>query len=63
MNIDFRSTDYLNYVRIRICNAPTEEICELALELSLTLQRMVENYDLSQFNKIVSDARHEALVC
>jgi len=48
--------------RFVICNAPTVEICEIALELSLPLQKLVENYDLSQLNKILSDARHEALV-
>jgi len=42
--------------------APTEKIRVLAIELSLTLQKMIENYDFSQLNKFLSDARQEALV-
>jgi len=42
--------------------APTEKIRAYAVELQSIFYKSFENYDLSQL-KIISDARHEALLC
>ena len=42
--------------------AQTKEIRVLAIELQYIFEKMIENYDLSQINKILCDARHEALL-
>jgi hypothetical protein len=38
--------------------APNEEIRVLALDLSLSLQKIIANYYLSQLNKCLCDVRH-----